>query len=117
MSPDREVKVGKVEFHNELSPVHRLRRRLPETFLPLTPKGGAKMVEAPGVEPGSRNGPPLASTCLFRVLIYPARRPRTGSALGEFSENLAAGPTEQSPLANLLVLCLKCPVGTDIKDR
>ena len=75
------------------------------------------MVEAPGVEPGSRNGPPLASTCLFRVLFYPAQRPRTGSALGEFSENLAAGPTERSPLANLLVLCLKCPVGTDIKDR
>jgi len=80
------------------------------------PRRGAEWVEAPGIEPGSGNTPPQASTCLFRVLIYPSARPRTGSLSEEFDVYLATTPIEQNVAANPLVLCPKYPVGTDTQD-
>ena len=80
------------------------------------PRRGAEWVEAPGIEPGSGNTPPQASTCLFRVLIYPSARPRTGSLSEEFDVYLATTPIKQNVAANPLVLCPKYPVGTDTQD-
>ena len=57
-------------------------------------------MEAGGIEPPSESGPSRASTCVFRDLISPLRRPRKGfseASSSDFSSAAVRAPAAAYP--------------------